>query len=147
MKTPREILFERHRQIEPKLDVLREKTVAELGAAADGRITRASQTESPAVSGILRTVWLELIWPCRRAWAAMAVVWLGVAAANVAMKAPFSSAGMARSAPAPNMIQALDEQRRLLAELLPPVAATPAVKRTKPSGQPRSERPVFLKAC
>jgi hypothetical protein len=147
MKTPREILFESHREVEPKLDAIRHKTIAELRTATDRGTTGASRRKTPLIGAILRSVWIELVCPYRRAWAAIAVLWLAVATANLSMKTPFSSAPVTPSAPAPNVIQALNEQRRLLAELLPPVSATPAVKGTQPKGQPRSERRVLVKAC
>ena len=149
MKTPREILFKRHREVEPKLDAIRQKTLAGLGTAAaeDSGTIQTARRESPFRGAILRTAWIELILPYRRAWAGMAVLWLAVAAANVAIKVPFASASMARSAPAPDVLQAVAEQRRLLAELLAPNANAPAANRTEPKGQPRSERRISVKAC
>ena len=147
MKTPREILFARHRKVEPKLDALREKTIQGLTTASEAAGTRASRAERRR-GGLLRTLWLELIWPCRRAWGGMAIVWLAVGTANLAMKPPHSSATLANSAPAPNVAKAFGEQRQLLAELLPPGATTPPqVKRKAPNNKPRSERRVLFKAC
>jgi len=88
MKTPREILLERHRHAEPRLDAVRRKALATL--AASGRANQAhlasAQGSGGAVKGaaaMLKKAWLELIWPSRRAWAGMAALWLVVLAANV----------------------------------------------------------------
>ena len=148
MKTPREILFKRHRGVEPKLDAIRQKALAEVSTAAarDSATIQTNRRKSPFPGTILRTAWIELISPYRRAWAGMAVLWLAVAAANLAMKGPSSSAP-ARSVPAANVLQALEEQRRLMAELLPSSDTAPTAKRPEPKGQPRSERRISVKAC
>src|SRR5208282_3767715 len=76
MKTPREILLERHLTAAPKLDAIRQSAVA---AVCDRRIStdraheRRSQT---AVTMILETFWRELIWPSRRIWAGLAATWI-----------------------------------------------------------------------
>ena len=66
MKTPREILFKRHQAVEPKLDSIRQATLAEAFGAAD----RPKPVRRLAPYRVCRAIWCELIWPCRRAWAA-----------------------------------------------------------------------------
>ena len=138
MKTPREILLERHRQAEPKLDAVRRKALAALPGAEDA--ARAHP------EGMLKKVWLELIWPSRRAWAGMAALWLAVLAANLEMKATSPPVPAVRSAAGRELVHAFEEQRRLLAELLPPPSPPPAVP-TRPNARPRSERPTGFKGC
>src|SRR5260221_7112189 len=110
MKTPREILFERHHQAGPGLDAVRQKALDALPAPED--ITRAHP------GAVLKKVWLELIWPSRRAWAGMAALWLAVLAANLEMKATSLAVPATRSAAGRELVRAFEEQRRLLAELL-----------------------------
>lgn len=176
MKTPREILLEHHRQAEPKLDAIRRQALAALpeaqeadkvhpeAATAPHGAPTCSRLQAPwfqrcslrftnAVSGLqvgapqlLRQAWRELIWPLRRAWAGMAALWLAVLAVNLEMKAAPRPAPLARSVPIRDVAQALAEQRRLLAELLPPVNPPPA-QAPRPNSRPRSQGPALLKAC
>jgi hypothetical protein len=69
MKTPREILFEKHKGAEQKLDAIRESVVSECGR-------RQSQQET----NVFRALWQELVWPYRRIWAGLSVVWAGIIA-------------------------------------------------------------------
>jgi len=146
MKTPRETLFERHRQAEPKLDAVRRKALATLPAAGsvnDAHInTRAAFHRAPAV---LRKAWLELIWPSRRAWAGMAALWLAVLAANLEMKASSTTVPAVGSAHTRELARAFEERQRLLAELLLPVSPPPAAAARSDPG-PRSERLTLSKA-
>src|SRR6267154_2644779 len=137
MKTPREILFERHRQARPGLDAVRQKALAGVLAAQD-----AGRAHPEA---ILKKVWLELIWPSRRAWAGMAALWLAVLAANLEMKASSTTVPTVRSAHTRELAQAFKEQQRLLAELLLPVSPPPAAPARSNPG-PRSERLTLSKA-
>jgi hypothetical protein len=146
MKTPRGILLERHRQAEAKLDAVRRNALATLPAAEAAGALRAARSGALLLRAALSKAWLELICPCRRAWAGMAALWLALAAANLGMKAAFPTGPALASAPARELGQALEEQRRLLAELLPPVQP-PAIQPARPSRRSRSERPAMLKAC
>jgi len=160
MKTPREILFERHREAGPRLDAIRRKALAalqtevsaeklELDREAEGfecrmewGIVRSARWVPAAVS----KMWLELIWPARRAWTGMAAVWLGVVATNLEMKATSPAAPAVGSTHSRELVQAVEEQRRLLAELLTP-AEPPPVRIPRPSPPPRSEAGVLFKGC
>ena len=170
MKTPREILFERHRQAQPRLDAVRWKALATLSPAEDA--TRAHPEEGLAKSlvsqssdladanpalesargnvlfilAFLKKAWLELIWRSRRVWAGMGVLWLAARAANLEMKTTSPEVPAVRSAVSRELAQAFEEQRRLLAELLPP-ADPPLVIITRPNARPRSERLTLFKGC
>jgi hypothetical protein len=153
MKTPREILFERHRRAEPRLDAVRQHALAELTAAGSVEELRQGRNErllsrrlDNSEYGILKKAWLELFWPYRRAWAGMAMVWLALVAANLGMKATATSSPAARSAHRGDLVQAVEEQRRLLAELLPATKPQPA-EPPRPSPRPRSERLVPFRRC
>lgn len=152
MKTPREILLERHRQAESKLDVVRREVLAEIGAKEalnDRRLASAQFKRSgtgAGVAALVHKLWLELVWPYRRAWAGLAVLWVGVLAANLEMKAgsprvPVIARGVDRA-----LAQAVEEQRRVLAELLPPARFAP-IEPGRPNARPRSERAVGWRNC
>ncbi len=143
MKTPREILFERHRDVELKLDTMRRKVIGEL-TESPGLVAVPSKPHGSI--GILGKVWLELIWPARRAWVGMAAVWLAILLANVELKAGSPRAHTARSMSVNQLAQAIKEQRRLLAELLPTAKPEPRPA-SNPNAQPRSERVPRFKSC
>lgn len=103
-------------------------------------IRKASQSQ-PSAQGkpkpSLALWWRELIWPCRRTWGGIAALWLLMWAANwerPGLRDAAGSSSVATSA----MTQSFEEERRLLAELIPPADPEPAeAPRRKPS--PRSE--------
>jgi hypothetical protein len=139
MKTPRDILFARHQSTVPKLDTIREATVA---AVCDRRVStdcaqmRRSQT---AATMILTTFWRELILPSRRIWTGLAAVWILIFVFNFSQRDPAEL--LARKTPplAPEMILTFRQQERLLAELIGPNEIQ-AVEPQKPFlPQPRSE--------
>jgi hypothetical protein len=144
MKTPREILLARHSQIEPKLDAIRQQALAALPRVKEVEETQVSRSEGFSSGSVLRKVWLELIWPSRRAWAGMATLWVAVLAVNLAMKANSPAGTVVRSAPAREVVRAFAEQQRLLTELLPPTEPAP-LQPPQRSERPRSERPTTFK--
>jgi hypothetical protein len=137
MKTPREILTERHQSVEPKLDALRHEVVA------GHVITPQFQSGPKAAPGFqprhfLRKLWQELVLPCRWAWSGMAAVWIAIVALNLG-----SSGGAPQMAAAkmparnPEVMAALKEQTQLRMQLLDQGAA-PVARSIAPS--PRSAR-------
>jgi hypothetical protein len=146
MKTPREILTERHRSIGPKLDAMRQEVITMLPSSGSADALHPKSSRHWSFAATIRKGWQQLIWPSRRAWAGMAVIWLAVLGANVGMKV--TSQGMPSGRPASfrDIAQALEDQQRLLAELLPPKPAA-AIQASRPSAGPRSQRPTVLKAC
>ena len=145
---PRDILFERHRPVEPRLDALRRKVLAErLGEQSPclGRNTRNVRAAWQA-RDLLRRAWLGLVWPSRHAWAGMGALWLVIVAANLHMKAASPAVPLARAEPAAALAQAFAEQRRVLAELLPP-AKPRDIQAARPGAGRRSEHLRPFKAC
>jgi hypothetical protein len=138
MKTPREILFDQHKNAAPKLDAIRHEVVAGL----NHKDTKAQSGAANFVSWCLggsNKLWRELIWPCRRIWTGLAVVWLLILAVNFSLRDNSQTIAM-KSSPSPEMILTFRQQERLLAELIgqnEPRAAEPP-KLFLP--QPRSER-------
>jgi hypothetical protein len=115
MKTPKEILLETHRAIEPRLDQLREDVLAsELGGAAEAISTKRLNWRNIFTTIPLK-LWNELIWPSRRAWAGLAAVWVALAVVHFSQR---DSTGSLKTAPDPQMMAEWEEQQKLLAQLV-----------------------------
>jgi hypothetical protein len=147
MKTPREILLRRHRTAEPKLDRIREEVLAaELSCSAPSTRERKSQNEN-LIRAMALKLWHELVWPCRCAWTGMGVLWLMMLAINLGLSGHRPADLESSSAPASDTGQVLQEQRRLLAELIPPAPSQPSEPPRRNHLQPRSARRIADKAC
>lgn len=135
MKTPREILFARHANAEPKLDAIRERMLLEQLSV------KSRAAESPTLWRkfnplfVVTKLWQELVWPCRRIWAGIAAVWVGILIFGMA-SSDWGPA-VATSAPAPDVMMAIEQQRQMMAQLLDSAPAESATKPRLPG--PRSE--------
>ena len=134
MKTPREILFQRHQAAEPKLDAIRETVVA---SVYDRR------PHSPAVTD-RRYNWREFLISLRWHLAGMGTAWLVIVLLNLNVGQATNLASAiprAKIPPAQIILAALRENRRELLEAMQPAE----VRGARPSRlfpvQPRSERP------
>ncbi len=137
MKTPREILLQRHKAAEPQLDALRRAVVEKI----HNQETR--QGNSVFVSLWLRcstTVWRELIWPSRRGWAGLAAVWAVILAMNFYSADPAARRVTAKAAPSTESLLVLRAQRRELAKLIEPFETSEADKPKLFLRSPRSEQ-------
>ena len=118
MKTPRKLLFDRHRSAEAKLDAVRQNALASLAARSN---VAAAKSRADG--------WREFLLSCRWHLAGMTSAWLLVALLNVEHSpAPTIVTTAKDNAPSAHQLVAdLRENRRQLAELFePPVAeATP----------------------
>ena len=134
MKTPREIILERHRAAEEKL-----KTISEQDLAAYAQ-TAAIKDSEPFVQGGLRGLamrfWVESIRPWRRIWVGCAAVWLGIVMLHMASGESIPSATIEAARPNPQVISVLLQQKQLLVQLLEPSSSP---KATQPKSPPRSE--------
>jgi hypothetical protein len=83
-----------------------------------------------------RIVWRELIWPSRHAWAGMAALWVVMLAVNGRLSDHRITDASASSTQ--DMMQAWEEQNRVLAELTQPAFVPPAAPPILP--RPRSDR-------
>jgi hypothetical protein len=122
MKTPREILLERHQSATSKLDAIRQEVLAaELESIR--RPAKGGRAFIPFASLPLK-LWQELVLPYRRIWSVIATVWVAVIAINMATESG-ESWRIARSAakPTPEVLAALKEQRLLMAQLLEPMSS------------------------
>ncbi len=145
MKTPREILLERHRNAETKLDAIRKEALAEFAA------TPATESaERFSISCAARGLWSELIQPYRRIWAGLAAVWVVILALNLAAGGGDSGPKMAQTKmtpPTPEVAEALREQKQLMAELLgqnTPLPAEPQPKIPGRRGELRREETIVI---
>ena len=137
MKTPREILLQRHQAAEPKLDAIREKVVWEGRRVAIGESKVADKATLPT------RYWHEFFFSLRWHLAGMGAAWLLIILLNlnVGHSTTLASAVPAAKIPPPQIIlAALRENRRELLQLIQP-AESREVRPTKLFPlQPRSER-------
>jgi hypothetical protein len=142
MKTPREILLQRHQTAAPKLDVIRHDVLnAEFQAGQASRLSLISlffQMEK-VWKPVLRLLWQELIWPCRRTWAGLAAVWMALLIFNVSQRDKAELAARKLPPPSPEAILAWRQQEKLLAELIGPSAPGDAEQRKIFLPKPRTE--------
>jgi len=139
MKTPRDLLLEKHRAATAALDSVRMKaleTAVRDPHPAGPRRFASQASRLPA--NFISKLWLELIWPCRRIWAGLAAVWVVILGVNASLSdKPRIVAN--NSPPSPEVLMALKEQRRVLAELIQTIPVE-AVEPPRRGPQPRSER-------
>ncbi len=120
MKTPRQILFEKHQAVTPKLDLIRQRAISPSPALTPALSHPMGEGELyPA--GLEKSIpwklWLELIWPARRVWLGVAGLWVIIAVLNFSI--PEEAIVMASSSPMNQKTMAgLQEQNRLMTQLL-----------------------------
>jgi hypothetical protein len=138
MKTPREILFQKHQAVESKLDAIR-KTVVEEGQRVAVSKTRVADTATlPVLS------WREFLISLRWHVGGMGAAWLVIVLLNLNMSHSTNLASTLPVAkiPAPQIILAsLRENRRELLEMIQPAESHEARPAKLFPPQPRSERP------
>ena len=139
MKTPREILLKRHQSANAKLDKLRSEVLSTAWSRQPRAVRQDVDAKTPLPVRAALAVWREVIWPCRRVWTGMAALWVVLWGINLRLADTPKTDARARSACAPGMFEALEEQRRLLAELIAPADNQPA-EPPRPNPQPRSDR-------
>jgi hypothetical protein len=145
MKTPREILLARHRAVEPKLDVIRREVVK---VAADVNRRKQPVRElafAATLANAIRLSFLELIWPSRQIWAALAAVWIALFIFNVSQRDTSELVALKLSPPSAEAVMAWRQQERLLAELIgSPGTVGDAERRKIFLPKPRTENTEFL---
>jgi hypothetical protein len=128
MKSPRDLLLSKHRQMGARLDAVR-------GEVLQG----IEQRDATPSRGFAMSLWHELFWSCRRVWFVVAGAWLLIAVLNLAAATNPQGHSLRASIPESAMANAATQRELLRAELLGSVSrdlpdATPAITR------PRSER-------
>jgi hypothetical protein len=137
MKTPREIILERHRAAEEKLNAISAEELASVSRASAEVQTRSNITA--LFHDVIEGFWHQAIWPWRRVWAGLAAIWIGILALHLASgELPHSSRAEMAETRNPQVLSALREQNKLMVQLLDPPAA-PAPEPPNHSG-PRSEQ-------
>lgn len=133
MKTPREILLQRHQTADAKLNQIRRDVIAQM---ENPSVSRAEWLPIRACF----TLWHELIWPCRHAWAGMATVWVLLLTLQLASRDSTAVVARKTPPPSPEVLMVLRQQKLLLAELVerPELRAADRPKVVPP--RPRSER-------
>ncbi|MBU6402176.1 MAG: hypothetical protein KGS61_17800 [Verrucomicrobia bacterium] len=138
MKTPRQLLFQRHQPAEPDLDAIRHRVVLD----AFGPIRAEAADTEPATGAwparLAQAIWLELVWPCRRAWVGLAAIWVVISVLNHA-SADNPAVTQTRAEPlSPAIVTLLKEQRQLAADL-EDLTSSSEVEPTQSRSRPRSE--------
>jgi len=136
MKTPREILLERHQAVAPKLKAIRREVI--FAECREGRRVAVPKFRDAGMASFPRLLWRELVFPSRRIWAGLATVWLLILAVNFSLR-DHSQTG-ALKIPSPETIMSFQQEERLLAELTGPDELHAVEPPRKFSPGPRSER-------
>jgi hypothetical protein len=137
MKTPREILLNRHRSAGPKLDAVRKTALATAFPRAGHNAEPTAQISGPFALRVAHVLWRELILPCRGIWAGLAAIWLVILVLNLPSGGkPMRLAG-STSPPDQQVLAVLREQREMLTQFSEPIAPSPAIPTRTPG--PRSE--------
>jgi len=139
MKTPREILLNRHQTAETRLDQIRREAVR---VAADVNRRSSPVRELAFTATVFRPLvilWRELVMPARMTWAGIAAVWLVIGAINLTQADQTPTVAGASPATPQDLRAAWERQRELMAELaLLPTSETAEPPKLNP--QPRSDR-------
>lgn len=112
------------------------------GSGAPAPAPRTAHPLRPAAPAL--AWWRQRLWPSPRAWAGLAAAWGFIFVLHLSSQAPTGRAVKALPALSPQVAVLLDQQRRLLAELLdlnPPEATTEPPPAAPP--RPRSQRRGF----
>lgn len=125
MKTPRELILERHQSAEARLKSIRAEDLAAY-----------AKPDRDLWSAPVR-FWQEALWPWRRVWIGIAATWVFILAFSLADGESPRAVTAKPSRPDPEALAVLQEQKELLTQLLGPGAA-PQVSRLRTQG-PRSE--------
>jgi hypothetical protein len=134
MKTPREILLEKHAAAQDKLSALRRNTIEELARVA---AECSSEKKAHPIRVPAWMLWREWLWSLRRQLAPLGAAWLLIALLGVDVTSAPRAAIMAVN-PRQAMLVAREHQRQL-AELLAPTEERLQSRRDNPPPSPRSQ--------
>jgi hypothetical protein len=137
MKTPREILLDRHRPAGPKLDAVRETALAAAFPGAERDAKQPVEIRAPFAIRVAHVLWRELFLPCRRIWAGLAAVWLVILILNMPDGEKHAQLAQVASPPDREVLAVLREQREMLAQFIEPMVLSPAIRPKTPG--PRGE--------
>jgi hypothetical protein len=137
MKTPREILLNRHRSAAPKLDAVRETALAEAFTRTEQNADQPAEIRAPFAIRVAQVLWRELIFPCRRIWAGLAAVWMLILVLNMPAGEKHTQLAQIASPPDKQVLAVLREQKEMLAQFIEPMMPSPAIRPKIPG--PRGE--------
>ena len=138
MKTPRDILLNRHQTAAPKLDRLRREVIdQEVRAAPVPEEDLPSIVQSPG--DWLQVLWRHALRPWRPAWMGLAVAWLVILGLHLAGNGASGTVSSPSTRLAPTAVAELQEQLKLRAELLGTIPQD-RVEPGAPRVGPRSEQ-------
>src|SRR5438105_14995039 len=117
MKTLREILLERHRTADPKLDAIRQNAVALITQKAGRAVPSASSASISSPRETLARTWLSALRSLRWHLAGLAAAWLAIALLNMDHTLATTASIAQGKIPSPRQLMtALRENRRQLME-------------------------------
>jgi hypothetical protein len=138
MKTPREVILERHQSAEAKLkDIRAENLAACARSAVEPSVQRRPSFDLSAAAARFCQ---EALWPWRQVWIGVAASWLVILAVSLATgeMPAFVAAKPARLTP--EVLAALRQQQQLLTQLLgtetPPPVARPRLPGPRSEAEP-----------
>jgi hypothetical protein len=131
MKTPRELILERHQAVESKLDQVRVRALQTALASAP------HTSRSKASASWLGALWCEVVLPARWAWGGMAAAWMIILGLQATSGLEDSSRAQRAERTSPDVLALLQEQRLLKRELLDGTAT--AVTHADPAPGPKSQ--------
>jgi hypothetical protein len=135
MKTPRELLMARHRSIEPRLNAIRQQVLNNPA----GVETKIGESGMPTTRGLFAT-WGEALRPFRFNLAGLGFACLLIVAFRVATPQTSNPVVAKTAAPSADLLAALQEKRRLYAELTEQSPAHTAEPPKPIAPKPHSER-------
>jgi len=148
MKTPREIILERHQSAEDRLRQINPQDLAAYAlSTAPGTDRSCREGPSSLLHRLLaemtsfltiavKSFWQQSLWPWRKAWMSLAATWLVLLALSMDSQPGLKAMAPPSGPPNPEILQARQNQLMLLGQLLD--VEIPSQPK-KPS--PRSERP------
>ena len=116
MKTPRELILERHESAETKLKTIRGEDLAACVRSA----AQASPQRLPALdlAAAVKRFWQDTFGPWRRAWIGIGVVWFGLLVFSLASGESPRTGYTKPPQPDPGVVTVLRVQKELLTQLL-----------------------------
>jgi hypothetical protein len=141
MKHPRDVILDRHRHAEPRLNAVRSAVLSLSQTQHADPDSPAEENRRFVLAQVATAFWRELILPCRRTWIGFAAIWVFLAVVNFQMQpthsAQFSS--VTANALTPEIRAQLIRQYELRASLLESDITQPEEnKDDRPSGKLRS---------
>ena len=144
MKTLREILLNEYREVNPRLDQVRAEVIRAEQSRAEAPAESPARRLVPNWANplsLVRTLWRELFWSSRRAWAGLAAVWAGIIVFNFAESSPSENAAPRMAAARPTLTLASQQQQLKLIEQLTDSLTADFAEPTRPrQPRPRSDR-------